>query len=62
VLSHARPSVFIPSRWDAIGPYYDAWDFVVGGERTVQQALADANPAIQDNLDKAWEDWEEGAP
>jgi len=61
VLSHARTAVFVPNRWDAIGPYYDAWDFVVGGEKTAQEALDDANPAIQENLDKVWEDWEEGA-
>jgi multiple sugar transport system substrate-binding protein len=62
VLSHARPSVFVPNRWDVIGPYYDAWGLVVGGEKTAQEALDDANPAIQENLDKAWQDWEEGAP
>jgi len=59
VLSHARTSVFVPSRWDIIGPYYDAWDFVVGGEKTVSEALNSANPAIQENLDQAWEDWED---
>lgn len=62
VLSHARTAVFVPNRWDVIGPYYDAWGFVVGGEKTAAEALNDANPAIQENLDKAWEDWEEGAP
>jgi ABC-type glycerol-3-phosphate transport system substrate-binding protein len=61
VLSHARTAVFVPNRWDVIGPYYDAWDFVSGGEKTAQEALDAANPAIQENLDKAWEDWEEGA-
>jgi multiple sugar transport system substrate-binding protein len=58
VLSHARPSNFIPNRWDVIGPYYDAWGFVIGGEKTAKQALDDANPAIQENLDKAWDNWE----
>jgi ABC-type glycerol-3-phosphate transport system substrate-binding protein len=61
VLSHARTAVFVPNRWDVIGPYYDAWGYVVGGEKTAQQALDEAQPAIQDNLDKAWQDWEEGA-
>ena len=52
----------MPNRWDVVGPYYDAWGFVVGGEKTAQEALDDAaNGAIQENLDKAWEDWEEGA-
>ncbi|MFB3738772.1 MAG: ABC transporter substrate-binding protein [Candidatus Velamenicoccus archaeovorus] len=57
VLSHARSAIFIPNRWDVIGPYYDAWGFVLGGEKTAQEALDDAAPAIQENLDKAWEAW-----
>lgn len=61
VLSHARPLVFVPNRWDVAGPYYDAWGFVVGGEKTAQEALDDAAPAMQENLDKAWKDWEENA-
>ncbi|MFB3738032.1 MAG: ABC transporter substrate-binding protein [Candidatus Velamenicoccus archaeovorus] len=61
VLSHARPLVFVPNRWDVVAPYYDAWGFVLGGEKTSQQALDDAAPAIQENLDKAWKDWEEAA-
>ena len=44
-----------------IGPYYDAWDFVLSGEKTPEQALNDANAAIQENLDEAWEDWEDAA-
>jgi multiple sugar transport system substrate-binding protein len=58
ILSHARPLVFVPNRWDVAGPYYDAWGFVLAGEKTAQQALNDAAPAIQENLDKAWRDWE----
>ena len=58
VLSHARPLVFVPNRWDVAGPYYDAWDYVLAGEKTSQQALDDAAPDIQDNLEKAWRDWE----
>jgi multiple sugar transport system substrate-binding protein len=59
VLSNARTAVFVPNRWDVIGPYYDAWDFVLSGEKTPEQALNDANSAIQENLDEAWEDWED---
>jgi multiple sugar transport system substrate-binding protein len=57
VLGHARSAVFVPNRWDVIGPYYDAWGYVLAGEKTSQQALDDAAPAIQENLDKAWEVW-----
>ena len=59
ILSHARSAVFVPNRWDVIGPYYDAWGYVLGGEKSSQEALDEANAAIQENLDKAWEDWEE---
>ncbi len=59
VLSHARPLVFVPDRWDVVGPYYDAWGFVIGGEKTAQEALDEAAPAIQENLDKAWDAWEQ---
>lgn len=59
ILSHARPLVFVPNRWDVAGPYYDAWGFVIGGEKTAQEALDDAAPAIQENLDSEWEAWEE---
>jgi len=62
VLSHARTAVFVPNRWDVIGPYYDAWGYVSSGEKTAQQALDDANPAIQENLDKAWKDWNDASP
>ncbi|HEY7400247.1 MAG TPA: sugar ABC transporter substrate-binding protein [Actinomycetota bacterium] len=61
VLKHARPLVFVPNRWDVVGPYYDAWGFVLDGSKTAQQALDDAAPAIQENLDKAWEVWNEQA-
>jgi multiple sugar transport system substrate-binding protein len=59
ILSHARPLVFVPNRWDVAAPYYDAWGFVIGGEKTAQDALDDAVPAIQENLDAAWDAWEE---
>ena len=60
VLSHARPLIFVPDRWDVIGLYDDAWGFIVAGEKTAQEALDDAVEAVQELLDKAWERWEEG--
>ena len=59
VLSHARPMVFVPNRWDVAAPYYDAWGFVLEGEKTAQEALDDAAPAMQENLDREWEAWED---
>jgi hypothetical protein len=32
---------------------------VVAGDKTAQEALDEAAPAIQENLDKAWEVWNE---
>jgi multiple sugar transport system substrate-binding protein len=61
VLSHSRPMIFVPNRWDVAAPYYDAWGFVLDGSKTAQEALDDAAPAIQENLDKEWEAWEDGA-
>jgi multiple sugar transport system substrate-binding protein len=59
ILSNARPMVFVPNRWDVAAPYYDAWGFVLAGEKSSQQALDDAAPAMQENLDSEWEAWEE---
>ena len=58
VLSHARPTNFVPNRWDVVGPFYDAWGYVLAGDKSAQEALDEAQSAIQENLDKAWDDWE----
>ncbi len=60
VLSHARPGTFIPNRWDVMGPLWDAFGLISGGEATAQEAMDDAAPKIQDNLDQNWQAWEEG--
>jgi hypothetical protein len=41
------------------GPLFDAWGYTTGGEKTAQEALDDAAAAVQENLDKAWENWDE---
>jgi multiple sugar transport system substrate-binding protein len=58
IATHSRPSMFIPDRWDVFGPLWDAWGFILGHEKSVQQALDDEADAVQDNLDKAWDTWE----
>ena len=60
VVVNARPAVFIPNRWDTIGALYDAFGLIAGGDVTAQQALDDAQPAVQDELDNAWELWDQG--
>jgi arabinogalactan oligomer/maltooligosaccharide transport system substrate-binding protein len=59
LLAHARPAVFVPNRWDVYGPIFDAEGLIYGGEQTAQEALDDVTPNIQENLDKAWEVYEE---
>jgi multiple sugar transport system substrate-binding protein len=59
VLSHARAPLFIPNVYGVLAPLYDAWGFAVSDEKTAQQALEDAAPAIQENLDRAWGNWDE---
>jgi ABC-type glycerol-3-phosphate transport system substrate-binding protein len=59
VLLNARQGVFVPNRWDAFGPIFDAYGLIVGGEMSAQEALDEAASAIQENLEQAWEAWEE---
>jgi multiple sugar transport system substrate-binding protein len=59
VLSHARPPVFIPNKFDAFGPFFDAWGYILDGDKTVQEAMDDAAAATQDNLDHEWENWDD---
>lgn len=59
VVANARPAVFIPNRWDTVGSLYDAYGFILGDEKSAQQALDDALPSLQEDLDTAWEVWEE---
>jgi ABC-type glycerol-3-phosphate transport system substrate-binding protein len=59
ILPHARPKPFFPGTfWLVFGPLYDAFALTVSGEKPAQAALDEAAPAIQENLDKAWEKWE----
>lgn len=59
VVPHARPAVFIPNRWDTVGPLFEGFDLIVGGEKTAQEALDDAVSALQENLDKVWRIWDQ---
>ncbi|MDH2443319.1 sugar ABC transporter substrate-binding protein [Amnibacterium sp. CER49] len=61
ILKHARPPVFIPDRWSVYGPAFDAFGYVTSGKKTAQQAYTDAVPAVQDNLNKAWQVWDKAA-
>jgi multiple sugar transport system substrate-binding protein len=59
ILPNARPKPFFPGVfWVVFGPLYDVFALTVGGEETAQAALEEAAPAIQENLDRAWERWE----
>lgn len=41
-----------PRRGLSVGAFYDAWDFMIAGEKSPRKALEDAIPALQANLDK----------
>jgi multiple sugar transport system substrate-binding protein len=58
VLEHARPAAFVPNRWEVVGPLWDAFGYIVSEEKTAQEALDEAAPLIQENLDREWADWE----
>lgn len=58
VLEHARPAAFVPNRWEVVGPLWDAFGYIVSKEKTAQAALDEANPLIQENLDREWAAWE----
>jgi len=58
---------FTPATWERYHiPFLrplgrDAWGYIVGEEKSAQEALDKVAPAIQENLDQAWEAWEEQA-
>ncbi len=58
VLEHARPNVNMPNRWEVAGPLFDAFGYIVSEEKSAQEALDEAAPLMQENLDKEWADWE----
>jgi len=58
VMALSREPVFIPDFWGVIDPLWDAWEFIISGEMTAQEAFDEAAPYVQENLDQAWETWE----
>jgi multiple sugar transport system substrate-binding protein len=59
ILSHSRSGIFVPDTGNTWGPFYDAWGYILSGDKSVEQAMTDAAPAIQQNVDKAWRDWDD---
>ena len=55
-ISLARGTVWVPSFWDH--GEGDAFGYMVDGTKTVKQALDDAAKLAQEELDKAWESWD----
>lgn len=58
VLEHARPAAFVPNRWEVVGPLWDAFGYIVSKEKAAKDALDEAAPLIQENLDREWAAWE----
>lgn len=60
VVELARPNIFLPANVFSIDPpLWDAFALMIEGEKTAQQALDEAAPDMQANLDRGWESWEE---
>jgi multiple sugar transport system substrate-binding protein len=60
VMKLARPGIFLPANIFSIDPpLWDAFALIVEGESTAQQALDEAAPPMQQNLDRAWQTWNE---
>ncbi len=57
ILPHARPNISVPNRWDVIGPFFDAFGFIVDG-KDAKKTIAAAVPKVQQGLDQAWQQWE----
>ena len=58
ILSHARPLVFVPNRWDVAGPYYEAWGLVLAGGRPRGRRWTTRRPRSR-RTRQSWQDWEE---
>jgi multiple sugar transport system substrate-binding protein len=60
VVKLARPAIFLPANIFSIDPpLWDLFGLIIEGDRTAQQAMDEAAPVMQDNLDRSWESWEQ---
>ena len=57
IVPHARSLVFVP-QWP-YDPMFDAVNVMMSGERSAEDALNDVAGAVQDEVDAAWEWWED---
>jgi multiple sugar transport system substrate-binding protein len=59
VIGLARPGLFVPGFWDVTAPLYDSFLLLAAGEETVQPAMDEIAPQMQETLDRAWETWDD---
>jgi multiple sugar transport system substrate-binding protein len=60
VMQLARPGIFLPANVFTIDPpLWDAFTLMVEGDKDAQTAINDAAPDMQQNLDRAWQTWNE---
>ncbi len=59
VLKLARPNVFAPNLFSILGALDDPFNLIANGKESAQKALDDVTPRIQQNLDQAWQTWNE---
>jgi multiple sugar transport system substrate-binding protein len=53
----ARGTVFTPNLFAWTGTLEDAWTAIIRGDKSVEEALADAQPKAQQGLDRTWEQY-----
>ena len=53
----ARPTVFTVNLFAWTGTLEDAWTAIIRGDKSVADALADAQPKAQQGLDRTWEQY-----
>jgi ABC-type glycerol-3-phosphate transport system substrate-binding protein len=60
VVKLARPNIFLPANIFSLdSELWDSFGLIVEGEKTAQEALDEAAPAMQESLDRAWVTWED---
>jgi multiple sugar transport system substrate-binding protein len=60
VMSLARPGIFLPANIFSIdGPLWDAFGAMQEGDKSAKDALDEAASKMQQNLDRAWQTWDQ---
>lgn len=58
VAALARTGTFTPNLYNWLDPIKDAWTATTSGQKTVEEALAEAEPKAQQGVDTTWRIWD----